>query len=174
MNIFKLTRHKLESFGERETQLRKRSTSSWVWTQWTVPWSPEDSPWDLRITGELNISVPIQLLRACASSRETENPPDKGLKSLPVSASFGSPWAQTQRMVPQSPEDSPHYLRITGEWNTTSVPNQLWQACDSRSKDTGDLPDQQLGFFLICDGGHWFPHARQPHCLQWRHHFQAL
>ena len=59
-------------------------------------------------------------------------------------------------MVPWSPEDSPHDLRFTGEWNTTSVPNQLWQACDSRSKDTGALPDQELGFLLICAGTPWF------------------
>ena len=27
-------------------------------------------------------------------------------------------------MIPRSPEDSPSDLRITGEWNTTSVPIQ--------------------------------------------------
>jgi hypothetical protein len=34
-------------------------------------------------------------------------------KSLPVDTSTGSPWAQNQQTPPQSPEDSPHDLRIT-------------------------------------------------------------
>ena len=72
--------------------------------------------------------------------------------ALPVGASSRSPWALTQWMVPWSPEDSPHDLRITGEWNTTSVTNQLWLACDKRSKDTDAMTDQQLGFLMICAG----------------------
>jgi hypothetical protein len=64
--------------------------------------------------------------------------------ALLVSASSSSPWAWTQLMIPRSPEDSPSDLRITGEWNTTSVPNQLWENCDSRSKDMGALPDQRV------------------------------
>jgi hypothetical protein len=47
-------------------------------------------------------------------------------------------------------------LRITGEWNTTSVPNQSRWACDSRSKDTGALPVQKLGFLLIRARIPWF------------------
>ena len=43
-------------------------------------------------------------------------------KALPVGTSSGSPCAQTLQTVPWSPEDSPHNLRITGEWNKTSVP----------------------------------------------------
>ena len=61
------------------------------------------------------------------SIREAENRPDQGHKSLPVSTSTGSgsPWARNRQIPPQSPEDSPLDLRITGEWNTTSVPIQL-------------------------------------------------
>ena len=46
-------------------------------------------------------------------------------KSLQIGASTGSPWAWSQRTAPRSLEDSPHYLRATGKWNTTSVPSQL-------------------------------------------------
>ena len=59
-------------------------------------------------------------------------------------------------MVPWSPENSPPNLRITGEWNTTLVPNQLSQAFVSKSKDTGALPDQKVGILLICTGVPWF------------------
>lgn len=78
-----------------------------------------------------------------------------------LAASSRTPWMQTQWVVPWSPEDSPHDLRITGEWNT-SVPKQLWQACDSRSKDTRVLPDQLCGFLLIGAGILWFQHTTVP------------
>jgi hypothetical protein len=46
-------------------------------------------------------------------------------KDLPGYTSSRSPWMLTQQTDPQSPEDSPRDFRITGEWNTTSIPNQL-------------------------------------------------
>jgi hypothetical protein len=52
-------------------------------------------------------------------------------------------WWQT---APRSLENSPCNLRITGEWNTTSVPIQVWRACDSRNKDTRALPNLRLRF----------------------------
>ena len=76
-------------------------------------------------------------------------------KKCTEGTSFGSPWARTWWKVPWSPEDS-HDLRITGEWNTTSVPNQSCRACDSRSKDMGHLPDQQLRFLLTSASTLWF------------------
>jgi hypothetical protein len=63
----------------------------------------------------------------------------------------------------QSPEDSPPTrrlacpdLRITGEWNTTSVPTELAVPGASRSKDTGTPPDQWLGFLPVGAGLSWF------------------
>jgi hypothetical protein len=44
--------------------------------------------------------------------------------TLAVGVSSGSPWVRTLPTVPRSPEDSPHELRITGEWNITLVPIQ--------------------------------------------------
>jgi hypothetical protein len=52
-------------------------------------------------------------------------------KSLPVSSSTGSPWAQSWQTPPRSPEDSPWDLRTSGEWNTTSVPIQSLGTWDS-------------------------------------------
>jgi hypothetical protein len=84
------------------------SGSPWAQTWQKVPQSPEDSPHELRITGEWNTTpVPIQACLAWASSREADNWPDQGHRSLPVSASSWSPWAWTQQKVPQSPEDTP-------------------------------------------------------------------
>jgi hypothetical protein len=117
------------------------------------PWSTEDSPCSLRITGERNTtSVPIQPFQQQGSRK----PPDQRHKSLLVGASSGSSWAQTLQTIPQSAEDSPHNLGITGEGNTTSVPIQLWQVCDNRSKDTGALPDQWFVFLLITTSIPWF------------------
>jgi hypothetical protein len=92
--------------------------------------------------------------------------------SFPVSSSSRSPWARTQQTVLLSPEDSPRDLRITGEWKTTLIPNELWWACDSRSKDMGALPDQQIRFLLISAGITWF--WTQPYSPQRRHQFQTL
>jgi hypothetical protein len=117
----------------------------------------EDSPQDLRIIGELSTtSVPIQSCGTWVSSKEEENRPDQGHNSLLVGTSTGSPRVRNGRIPPQSPEDSPCDLRITGEWNTTSVPIQFWRAYDSRNKDTRALPDQRLGFLLISSGLPWF------------------
>ena len=55
--------------------------------------------------------------------RKEEKRQDK-TKSLQVSASTGSPWAHSQWTPPRSLEDSPHDIRTSGEWNTTSVPIQ--------------------------------------------------
>jgi hypothetical protein len=48
----------------------------------------------------------------------------KYTKALPVCASSGLTWAQTWQTILRSPEDSPRDVRITGEWNTTSIPIQ--------------------------------------------------
>jgi hypothetical protein len=50
--------------------------------------------------------------------------------------------------TPQAPSHTKD-LGIAGEWNTTSVPKQPGVACVSRNKDTGNLPDQGLGFFWV-------------------------
>jgi hypothetical protein len=55
-----------------------------------------------------------------------------------------------------SPQRTPRHLRITGEWNTTSVPIHLHETWDRRNKDTGALPDQRLQFLLISSGFPWF------------------
>jgi hypothetical protein len=72
---------------------------------------------NLRITVEWKTpSVPNQSYRACASRRETENPPDQELKSLKVGASSGSPWwtlGMNSDDSPTEPNDSPRDLRIT-------------------------------------------------------------
>ena len=84
------------------------------------------SPHDLGITGEWNTtSVPIQLCGTRDSSREAENRPDQGHKSLPDGTSTGSPWVGDRQTLPQSPENSSQDLRITVEWITTSVTIQL-------------------------------------------------
>jgi hypothetical protein len=112
-------------------------------------------------------SVPVTLMKVFISSKHLLASvaffintivwtADKNILALPVGTSSGSPWFRTWQMAPRSLEDSPCYLRITGEWNTTLVPIQLWWACDSRSKDTRALPDQRLQFLLIGTGIPWF------------------
>jgi hypothetical protein len=44
----------------------------------------------------------------------------------PGSSNSRSPWVQTWQKVPQSPEDCPPDFRITSEWNTSSVRDQMW------------------------------------------------
>jgi hypothetical protein len=53
-------------------------------------------------------------------TREKENW-DKSCRSVPALVHLGR---GVQWTPPRSQEDSPHYLRATGEWNTTSVPFQ--------------------------------------------------
>jgi hypothetical protein len=81
-----------------------------------TPQSLEDSPCDLRTTGEWNTtSVPIQSRGTWDSIREAENLPDQGHKSLPVGISTGSPWARSWWASPRSLEDSPWDLRTTDQ-----------------------------------------------------------
>jgi hypothetical protein len=40
-------------------------------------------------------------------------------------------------------------LRITGEWNATSVPKNFRGSCASRNRDKGIPPDQRLEFFTV-------------------------
>jgi hypothetical protein len=113
---------------------------------------------DLRITGEWNTtSVPLQSRGTWDSSREAEHWPEQGHKSLLFSANARSPRMQSQWTSSQYSENSPCDIRITGEWNTTSIPIQLWWACDSRNKDTRDIPNQRHRFILTSYGLLWFP-----------------
>jgi hypothetical protein len=146
-------------------------------TLWVESADNPQSPHDLRITGEWNrTSVPIKSWGTWDSIREAENWPDQGHKSLLVSASTRSPWAQSRQRPPWSLEDSPLHLRITGEQKTTSVTIQLWWACDSRNKDTRAIPDQSLPDFsfqsvLVYLGSE---QTRQLNDPQREHHFQTL
>jgi hypothetical protein len=94
--------------------VRSSTGSPCVQSWWTAPQSLEDSPCDLRITGEWNTtSVPIQSCGTWDSLKEAENRPDQGHKSLPVSTNTVSPWVLSQRTPPQSLEDFPRSLRTT-------------------------------------------------------------
>ena len=75
------------------------SGSPWAQTRWTVPWILEDSPPILAslVSGtqhlfQTNCDRPVP----AAGMQETSL--IRGLKSLLVGASSGSPWAQTRRM----------------------------------------------------------------------------
>jgi hypothetical protein len=77
--------------------------------------------------------------------RKAENSAWPGSKSLPVGASTGSPWAQSQWTPPRYLEVSPHDLRISGEWNTTFVPIQLCGTWDSiRGAENPAWPGSQV------------------------------
>ena len=68
------------------------SRPSWVKSQQTPQRSLEDSPYHLRTICEWNTtSSPTQSCGTWDSIREAESRPDQGHKSLPVSASNGSP-----------------------------------------------------------------------------------
>jgi hypothetical protein len=88
------------------------------------------------------------------SHLHTWNPCHQRLGFIPVGVSPSPPWAWTRLTVPRSLEDSPCYkhpstLRITGEWNATSVPKQPRGAWASRNRDTGNQSYQQLGFIPV-------------------------
>ena len=70
------------------------------------PWSTEDSPCSLRITGERNTtSVPIPFSQVCDSkSKGTGALPDMQLRFLLVSA--GIPWFQTHKTAQRFPEET--------------------------------------------------------------------
>ena len=87
-------------------------------------------------------SVPVTLMKVFISSKHLLASvaffintivwtADKNILALPVGTSSGSPWFRTWQMAPRSLEDSPCYLRITGEWNTTLVPFQSCGTWDS-------------------------------------------
>jgi hypothetical protein len=67
-------------------------------------------------------------------------------RSLLVGTSTSSLWVQSRRQTPlRYIEDSPHNLRTTGEWNTTSVPFQLRRTWDSiREAEIPAWPGSQL------------------------------
>jgi hypothetical protein len=128
----------------------KACSNKWCWTNW---------------------------MSTCGRMKDLNIKVDTPLPVVPAPGRIGhklSRWEQTQRTTPRSPEDSPYNLRITGESTTKSVPIQLWQACDSRSKDTGALPDQHLRFFWSVLGYLGFKHTRQTQGSQRRHHLQTL
>ena len=59
--------------------------------------------------------------------------------------------------IPQAPSHAQD-LRITGEWNATSVSTQLGVPGANRSRDTGAplSPNQWFEFLLESSGLHWF------------------
>ena len=96
----------------------KTQASTWsarVWSGQTPPRSPEDSPHDL---GSL-VSETQHLFQSNCVGPETaevkQKTCDQGHKSLQIGASTRSSRAQSQQAPPQSLEDSPCDLRITGE-----------------------------------------------------------
>jgi hypothetical protein len=87
-----------------------------TWSRQKSPSSLEDSPWDLRTSGEWNTtSVPIQSHGPWHSIRETENRPDQGHTFLQDSTSTRSPCVLSQKIPPRSLEDSPPDLRTTDQ-----------------------------------------------------------
>ena len=76
--------------------------------------------------------------------------------ALSVSASSRWPWAGTQQTVPWSPENSPQ-CQILG-WVECNICSKtiVKGAWDRRSKDTGALPDQRLGFLLVSADIPWY------------------
>jgi hypothetical protein len=114
----------------KQVQHKKWDQGPWSWQ--TPPRSLEDSPHDLRTSGEWNTtSAPIQSHRTWDSIREAENPAWSGSQVPSGRRQHWVTWAQSERTPPRSLEDSPRELRTSGERNTTSVPIQSRGTRDS-------------------------------------------
>jgi hypothetical protein len=88
----------------------------------------QDSPRDPKTSGEWNTaSAPIQSHTGpeTALTREADNWPDQGHKSLPGHSSSGVPCAWCFWTPSRSSQDPPQDLIISGEWNITSARRQV-------------------------------------------------
>jgi hypothetical protein len=151
------------------------SGSTWALTLQMVPWSPEDSPRDLRITGEWNrTSLPIQSSWACASSRKVENLPDQGLKSLLVGTSSRS---HGHELEGQS-QDLQRTLHTNLGSLVSGTQHRFQTNCDGPVTAGAGTQVPCLtrgsGSFLSVLVYLGFKSTRQPHGPQRRYHFQEL
>jgi hypothetical protein len=80
-----------------------------------------------------------------------------------LSVTLGMNWWTS----PRFPEDSPHDLRITDEWNTTSVPIQLLRTW-AIIREAENLPDQGHKSLLVgtSTGSPWVRFSWHPHRTQ--------
>ena len=105
---------------------------TWVWSRCTTPRSLEDSPCDLRTTGEWNTtSVPFQSCGTWDSIREAENPAWPGSQVPSSWCQHLVTWAQSQLTSPKSPRGQ--LLRQTPFWapdiGAPSLPEKTCPPC---------------------------------------------